>query len=58
MSLDHNARVYARDYSDDPAQCMWFALCDNVANGLRDAGPLGMVPICKRCDDKMNRIEA
>lgn len=55
--LDIDARVYAPG-SDVPEGCHWFALCDNVANGLRDAGPLGLVPICKRCDDKMERIAA
>lgn len=53
--LDIDARVYAPD-CDDPAPCMWFALCENDANGLRDAGPLGSVPICQRCDDKVERL--
>lgn len=57
--LDIEDRVFAEDFLDDDsayAPCMWFALCDNPANGLRDAGPLGPVPICQRCDDKMERI--
>jgi hypothetical protein len=37
-------------------QCQWFAPCTNPANGLCDAGPLGQVPICQRCDDRMERI--
>jgi hypothetical protein len=59
MTLDIHARVYAEnvpELADQEAPCMWFALCDNPANGLRDAGPLGMIPICKRCDDKMERL--
>jgi hypothetical protein len=61
-NLDTAARVYPT-FADgtegtEPAVCHWFALCDNPANGLRDGGPLGAVPICKRCDDKMDRIAA
>lgn len=60
--LDIDARVFATfaDGSEDtdPAPCMWFAMCDNLANGTRYGGPLGEVPICKRCDDKMDRIAA
>lgn len=55
MSLDTRDRVYAEGV-EAAAPCMWFALCDNDANGLRDAGPLGAVPICKRCDDKVERL--
>lgn len=61
MSFDSNARVYATIDGKEaplPEGCHWFAKCDNFANGLRDAGPLGMIPICKRCDDKLERIDA
>jgi hypothetical protein len=51
--VNPNARVYAPE-SDTAELCHWFALCPNLANGLRDAGPLGMLPICQRCDDKMS----
>jgi hypothetical protein len=37
---------------------MWFARCENPANGLCDAGPLGVIPICQRLDDKVERITA
>ena len=53
-------RVYAEGI-DEPAPCMWFALCDNDANGLRTGpirgGGFGDIPICKRCDDKIERLK-
>jgi hypothetical protein len=60
--LDIAARVYpivngVEDTSHGEAPCMWFALCDNPANGLRNGpvsnGEFGEVPICQRCDDKV-----
>lgn len=42
--LDVENRVYPTGFDDDPeceAQCLWFALCDNPANGVADAGPRG-----------------
>lgn len=57
MTLNINDRVYAEFvYGNQEIPCQWFAKCANPANGLRDGGPLGPVPICKRCDDKMERI--
>lgn len=62
MSLDINNRVFATDpdtgaeLSDKPAVCMWFARCTNPANGVRDAGPVGIIPICQRCDDRVARM--
>lgn len=38
--------------------CMWFAKCTNPANGLRDHPILGDVPICQRCDDKIERLSS
>mgnify|MGYP005792683573 CR=1 FL=1 len=37
--------------------CKVFYLCDNPATTTYNAGPVGVVPSCKRCADKMNRIE-
>jgi hypothetical protein len=54
--LHINARVYRDDSAIQWATCQWIALCTNPANGLRDAGPLGRVPICQQSDDKMERI--
>lgn len=58
-TLDINSRVYQAGHEDDPdyeASCAWFALCPNPANGLADGGPLGEVPICKSCAEKVERI--
>lgn len=38
-------------------KCEVFYLCTNPAETTYNAGPLGMVPACNRCADKMNRIE-
>jgi hypothetical protein len=37
--------------------CAWFHLCENEATHLHDAGPLGQVPICDRCEAKVTEIE-
>ena len=60
--LNAEDRVYAED-SDilTAAPCMWFAKCENDANGLRQGpignGEFGPIPICKRCDDRIDRLE-
>lgn len=36
--------------------CEWFALCTNAATKTRPHPILGDVPICDRCDEKMDRI--
>ena len=57
--LDIEARVFAENVpnlEDVEAPCMWFAKCANPANGLRDHPVLGQVPICQRCDDKVERL--
>lgn len=61
--LDPRARVYGENCDGEinggmPVPCMWFAKCTNEANGLRDGGPLGDIPICCRCDDRMERMAA
>lgn len=38
--------------------CEVFLLCDNEATTTYDAGPLGEVPACQRCADKMELLEA
>lgn len=63
MSLDPDARVYATIDGQEaplPEGCQWFAWCDNFANGIRPhpAFAGGGVPICKDCDDKVERINA
>lgn len=39
-------------------ECKWFLMCRNKATTTRKHPILGDVPICKRCNDKMDRIEA
>ncbi|QSM01181.1 hypothetical protein SEA_NANOSMITE_157 [Mycobacterium phage Nanosmite] len=54
-------RVYPVGHEDDPdyeAPCQWFARCENPANGLRDHPTLGQVPICKRCDEKVEALQS
>jgi len=36
--------------------CEWFLLCENFASNTRAHPVLGDVPICKRCNDKMDRL--
>jgi hypothetical protein len=38
--------------------CHWFALCPNVATGVERHPILGFVPICERCADKLDRMDA
>ncbi|QDF18479.1 hypothetical protein SEA_RACHALY_84 [Mycobacterium Phage Rachaly] len=57
--LDINARVFAEnvpELADQEAPCMWFARCTNPANGLRDHPVLDQVPICQRCDDRVEAL--
>jgi hypothetical protein len=49
--------VYAEFvFGSQEVPCEWLALCENPANGLRDHPVLGEVPICQRCDDKVERL--
>ena len=41
-----------------PQFCAWFALCPNAATRTRSHPVLGDVPICDRCDDKIERLSA
>lgn len=36
--------------------CQWFALCDNDAITTRSHPALGDVPICTRCDTKIDNL--
>lgn len=45
-----------RQRGDRIVYCEWFALCDHDAAMLRHHQVLGYVPICERCDDKVERI--
>lgn len=48
----------AMDYiANPPVACRWFLRCENTAVTERSHPVLGQVPICKRCNDKLNAIE-
>ncbi len=38
------------------ADCQWFALCENPATTTREHSILGNVPICDRCNAKIERL--
>lgn len=55
-------KVYGAAMSNDTevtsnATCSWFLLCENPATRLREHPILGGVPICERCDDKVEKLE-
>ena len=63
---DDQLRELCRSYEEEvrstskeerPMKCRWFALCDNEAVRERPHPILKMVPICKRCDEKLKCIE-
>lgn len=37
-------------------QCAWFLLCENDATTTRNHSVLGDVPICDRCDKKVEAL--
>lgn len=46
-----------RELAEEAAQCAWFLLCTNKATTTRSHPILGSVAICKRCDEKVARLE-
>lgn len=42
-----------RDGTGEPVTCSWFALCENQATKVRQHPILNGVPICERCDAKV-----
>lgn len=58
--LSRDNRVYPAGHegeADQEAHCQWFAKCTNLANGVGDAGPLGPLPVCKRCAEVVGMTE-
>lgn len=45
------------EFGEDPTLCRWFLLCENVATGVQDHPILGDVPICDRCQAKVNALK-
>lgn len=41
----------------DAVICEWFALCDHDATKYRPHPVLGEVPICDRCDERIESYE-
>ena len=41
---------------DEPQRCEWFALCENAATTTRSHPILGPVPICERCDARVDAL--
>lgn len=37
--------------------CQWYALCTNLAATTREHPILGDVPICHRCNQKVDELE-
>lgn len=51
-----NERAEVIGPNGEAVDCMWFAKCDLPANGLRPHPILDQVPICVRCDAKVERL--
>lgn len=41
---------------DSSDYCEWFALCTNHCTKMREHPVLGRVPICERCDKKVEEL--
>ena len=61
LDIDHRV-IALGDPTGEEAPCMWFALCKNPANGLLRGpigdGEFGDIPICQRCDDKIESMSS
>lgn len=53
-SIEEHANAF-RDGQE--VKCQYFALCENPATRLLDAGPLGEVPTCDRCAGRIAQLE-
>lgn len=49
LQYDHHSRCVFQ-------QCGWFLLCNNEATTTRSHPILGDVPICERCDKKVEAL--
>jgi hypothetical protein len=49
-----NDQERLNEYIERGGACQWFALCTNDAIKARPHPILGEVPICDRCDRKMD----
>lgn len=47
-----------REEQPEGPVCMAFLLCTNPATTTRDHPIIGSYPICDRCNDKLDAIEA
>lgn len=43
-------------HEPDLPECQWWLLCENQATTQRHHPILGMVPICQRCDEKVEAL--
>jgi hypothetical protein len=56
LKLEANAKQLLENDGPDTILCQWFALCENVATTTRPHPVLGDVPICDRCDEKVENL--
>ena len=56
VSLSEAQQVVIAEVLADGQLCEWFALCVREAVTTRPHPVLGDVPICKECNDKMDRL--
>lgn len=56
MAISQNWRSVNPTEARIDQLCQWFALCVREAVTTRPHPVLGDVPICKECNDKMDRL--